>query len=1597
MWSVVVFLLAALTIVEGGWPQCATAYEYCNDIISSEFSWALDRAERSRPIDETTSQLISKGAPALGAICNSENWVRREHCLYCPLKLIITEPPQLRMEICVRDNSFEPFERDAHIDIYHKLNGHETELILAGDDSGELTGCSPTEFEDGKNYTGKMVLIMRGRCYFHRKAQSAAVAGAESAIIINPSVTIIHKWKQLNMEGLSDGFSKIPVVSTYIYPITKVLAAMRRGTKIVGKLELSCTVPQNYNQYEENNCPMPYFVDMCNMPRFSLGNRLCSKCSFFIEVGEMDICVWGNDFYPKLKRNHILHNSKFPSLPFTSNEAVFIPHDGCDVSLFNSLVKDKLVFIIINNLCIPEAIEAIQNNGAKAIFSLKKDNNRPITFTSTFFNIPFHQIDTDNVTSVINYVTLNNAINGAPVYKIPGRVIFKTSSVRPFVHLLREEMVMPAAVLASSTFSWSVAIILSAVGIVFLSTINVVKYRGQAALNSGTKSCTKEEGYTVPLSAASMTLSVTLLVAIGCTAFVLAYLAGRKTCRTTRHNAQLAVSISHRNTADSLHNLNRIWRKALIEKAVSTTKNFLDTGVRLARSLSNIYLHYDETWQTFYPLHQIQKDIDYPWLRQIKMRNGFFSAGDIITDYGIGPMVRPPYVNTTHNGFLYDFVKVKSDEFGQFVAYENYLLRTQYEPLDIVGGTYVEPMKLIEGKKKNEAVFLRNPYNICFYEGISKNTPLSILVPIFTSISRDVPVGVVEIHRKSQDLSDSILRKIRVIPEAQNVTVIVLDRKTGILLCNSVSSFGHSDMFPIRDTYLPATWYFSLSNAYSLELRALGIMLWDAGNGSYDDGFGRLANDEQQLSGTFDQKDYYRDTVDHLVLKFDFEQRDDFTYLRDSTSEQWRAEMRDGSCHNFECTQTEKIRNGINTFMNFDGKSILYIYTNLTIDAKRVAATRIGNGTWQSSFTPWNSTIIYSDGTEVVARYAENIHKPVLRQEWTHQYFSISIWFMTSEVISDVKEPNDHKSVILFSNSEFGENRIYANGMWWLGVRNFGCATDPIKNGPRPFEWTHIFATRTVDGYCAVYINGLLHSKKRLSDTYAVTLNEEPYRLGVRFKGSMDEITIFNNTFSDNEVEEYYRVGVMRRDIPSKVWTYNLQQLTFDSVDYLVGLLIPEEDILRRIISNNEVLSTNLGIQEKNTSITLRQSTTEAIGILLVVTLGLVFIFLVFNDVLTRPFSIFLKKLTAAAAMKLEDDSTQVTFISEIKELEKAMQVMIRNLKEYRSFFPRTIFASVEQKSDTSQDEIISNTSSSRISSTTRSSRLPPKSGGRVLTSCVVSNNIKSAQDMRANLALSLTTRNATFLVINVVRFHELFEVMADSTVIELHGAFIEVAVSTITNNKGIPDIFSGDKVLANFNAVRQDTHHKRNACRAVLAMENLKKLPVHMQVAISMAVTSGGAKVGNMGTDGMKKFTCLSPSLTWAYALERVARYLSVPNLIDGSVQEDVETLFITQHLATVNFEKLQSKPIRVSKVVSDNSDTNSAYGEWMYAVPKPKSSPCIIWNNILKSIFSENWSDALAEFEHLDLTVAEEERIEFFRSCCRVKEYMPVQVLFN
>lgn len=197
--------------------------------------------------------------------------------------------------------------------------------------------------------------------------------------------------------------------------------------------------------------------------------------------------------------------------------------------------------------------------------------------------------------------------------------------------------------------------------------------------------------------------------------------------------------------------------------------------------------------------------------------------------------------------------------------------------------------------------------------------------------------------------------------------------------------------------------------------------------------------------------------------------------------------------------------------------------------------------------------------------------------------------------------------------------------------------------------------------------------------------------------------------------------------------------------------------------------------------------------------------------------------------------------------------------------------------------------------------------------------------------------------------------------------------------------MFSGDRLLVSFNAVKAVATHKVASCHTALALVELSDkcrasgYEVLLGEAakkgkgggagvpeVSIGVASGDAKVGNMGCEGMKKYSFMSVVLTFTWALERHNNTLGAGCLIDKTVAVDVENNFTLRELGAVLLEKRNKKPCVVHQLVGKKEASED---EWMYQLEEQNNAVNEFshWKAAFKAVAEQQWGEAGVKLEAL------------------------------
>ena len=459
-----------------------------------------------------------------------------------------------------------------------------------------------------------------------------------------------------------------------------------------------------------------------------------------------------------------------------------------------------------------------------------------------------------------------------------------------------------------------------------------------------------------------------------------------------------------------------------------------------------------------------------------------------------------------------------------------------------------------------------------------------------------------------------------------------------------------------------------------------------------------------------------------------------------------------------------------------------------------------------------------------------------------------------------------------------------------------------------------------------------------------------PFEVGNGFVGEISSVQMLNVTVNAKEAAGMHENDVFVRDVPSKTWLLETGRIKKEGalhtgLDWIVATMMPRDDVMRRVDENNRVMLHNLEVQEDNTKTKLQQKTNETIIVIVAIALVSVFVFLVFNDLLTRPFAQVCVVMADAAVMRIEEIPDISSRILEINAIHRAMVLMSRNLREYKAYMPQSVLA------DTDEEATESASSPSHASAGSKKSRAKDDSCSTAESSCMMA---QEAGTRRAGMALAISRKKCTFAVINLVGFHAKVSSLSEKKVVDAHGRVVESVLKIAQGTKGICDGFSGDRFLLSFNGLKTLASHRVAGCTAGVVLRDV--LQEEHGFVTSSAVVCGDARVGNMGCEVMRKYTFVSPVLSWGYALERHARSLSYAVLTDHFIVDDITPEFVVRTVGQVAFEKRLAKPLTVSCLLEKRDTGGNA--EWMYALEEMAAAdPQAAWNKCAAAVFDKNW----------------------------------------
>eukprot|EP00755_Sulcionema_specki_P030811 Sspe_Gene.95220::Locus_67525_Transcript_1_1_Confidence_1.000_Length_5040::g.95220::m.95220 len=1536
---------AQLRGASGGLPQCATPPRQCYFKADTHFADAYQLM-----FDGDTAD-IERDPAIHNSLCNRENWYFKEEACdtFCPLRLVVTSPPHLRMSMCAVDNRFLPFLPDGHIDETHEYNGKEFAIVPGPDPMA----CSDGPFL-GRNLTGSIAVLMRGNCIFEKKFRNLGQAHPAIGVVVSTRVQNKLDENAVAMEGSSDGIAYPAILVPHIYG-QPLLDALNRNESLRGKVELNCTArtaPMPADDYAFDGCPHPMLTRGLCDGMADDKDRLCSRCPVVLTLANSTTsvsgCLYGNMLVPRRKRNNF-----YSAFALPLNESVVYlgwQRAGCDPEDFTPY-RGRIVAVSYDaKECISYFVaQGATEKGVKGLILMQRPGNYYPSFAdgdSRGVGIPVGTVFGADRIRVVDFIVQNAVSLNGSALEISGvkleEGVMPSRDSHPSPHPPATDPPVVAVANEEAAFRGTPAVIVCFILIAIMATalLVVLLQPRQGRTSKG-----------IPLTFASTGLSLTLLIIITSVAFFLAYYAGRRGMDTAMSSGRRAVDDVHSSAVENIADVSNKLLGTVVSSAVKELMSILDKGHHLTLQNRRIMNGYDRTWAKFKDTYDtfIQIVQESGWKSTILTVEGFAASDDYITD-----STGTPGVGETQNGFdcgvqsmTYKTDKWVSEPSGIITP------RSEYDPHKMIGASFADPLQAVRKDVDFSQRWFISRYNLKRKYGYER--PIVVATPMGDSAGGYLGASLSE--RPAESIAREIMQ-YQSSPLFANISLFIVESSDELVVSATVGSpYRRIDSVPFPSKYQPAFLTPTVDEVPIVEVNAASNFIRKH--------FGGFAVGKTALvgSGVFDQADYFRGPPSQL-MRFNF----DTSEPVDSSGSRWRTEIA-GSCDRSSTCFGDGVHG--TRGMVFDGKTALLIHRTLTTDIPRVKEAREGRGRWKSVQSVYHLTEPHPGGGDVVMyRGSDGVTRPVLRDPFHMESdFTISVWIRHG---SDLDNTTYVNSASIFSDTGSGDAAVrwFSNGMLYLSHLYHGCRTKPVP-GLVKGVWTHLTAVADWTARtCAVYVNGTLHHRANISVTVKLPFSPSPYFVGQYFVGTLDELEVHNRTLLGDEVRELYEAGTVQRKIPSREWyvTFGTARRGGDETQmYLTVVgLIPAADVRRNIDENNRITRENLVVEEENTWKDLDQIMTDNVFILVTVALFFMLIFLGFNHMLTTPFAIFAERMLDAAVLRVGTYSEENYIVRELNIMDQAMVIMARNLREYRNFMPQTVIPESEVKSmyDISTDT----ESTTTTRPTTEHTSCKSGSGSTTHTSDTSVLDVHDAfvPVSKMMTTLGLTRRKISLVVSNIRGFHRLCETLAEHDLIAAHGAIISCLLTMCNSHKGVPHPFMGDRLMCSFNTIKISSAHRIAACKYTFqAPDRVSALSGHEgRVQLSMAVGSGEAKVGNMGTEGMKQFTLLGPVVPWTFSIERHCTALQLPNLVDLPTGEAARNEFFLYHADCVTYHKRHEKrALRLSTLASHKNLVND---EWMYQLEEAnRRDEFAGWNEACNALFRRDFMEARVLFE--------------------------------
>ena len=415
----------------------------------------------------------------------------------------------------------------------------------------------------------------------------------------------------------------------------------------------------------------------------------------------------------------------------------------------------------------------------------------------------------------------------------------------------------------------------------------------------------------------------------------------------------------------------------------------------------------------------------------------------------------------------------------------------------------------------------------------------------------------------------------------------------------------------------------------------------------------------------------------------------------------------------------------------------------------------------------------------------------------------------------------------------------------------------------------------------------------------------------------------------------------------SEYWTMT-SAIEHRALLWYANLLVPRESVMETIDASTNAIRAKVAADLSSADAQKEDAVIVMVVVTSVAISALLAIAVVFTRYITSPLLKLGGEMASVAVMNLEavDTGRAVSQLSEVGMMQRSFVTMVANLVEYRNYMPQSVLVNDSDHEETSDVEMShdrkSHSALSYAGARSQHSHSSPP------TSTELTHNQKALLRVEG-----LKKKKVSLAHMNVVSWHDFCKNRKDSEILAAHGGVIERILVAVQHNKGVCDTFAGDKMLATFNAFVPTSSHRVACVKA--AHEAATALgDVHR---ISYGCTSGEARVGNMGCNGMKKVSILGQCMSWVVVLERWNKKHNLPGVIDRAVSREVEGHAMVQCAGALLYIKASERAQVVYAVKGLCSEGNE---EWMYQLESAANNPHALWNDAFEHIIKQDFEQA-------------------------------------